>query len=353
MTADRELAATVAELVGRMPGAELVACLEPARALAAPPACEVLLVGDHDDRSAADLAGELAVACPAAGIVVLARSADVATYRAALAAEARAVVPVPPAPTELVEAVGEAARGALAARPARSGVLVAVAGAVGGVGASAAAITLALAGGGLLADLSHAWAPASLAAPAGGSVADLARLGPAVGGALDAVVAQLPGGVQALPAPDDPELLELLPPSLGSVLARELRARASLAVADVGTVTHGAARELVAAADRLLVVVTPDVRAVTAARGLISAAARWGAPADASGVVVNRWNRFAELSAGGIERAVGSPVLAVVRERARRMHDYRNGRTDLGRWPGRTPFAALRPVVRDLTGGGA
>ena len=64
VTADRELAATVAELIDRMPGAELTACLEPARALAAPPACEVLLVGDHDEHPAAELAAQLSSACP-------------------------------------------------------------------------------------------------------------------------------------------------------------------------------------------------------------------------------------------------------------------------------------------------
>ncbi|MGN6380329.1 MAG: hypothetical protein ACTHNU_15350, partial [Gaiellales bacterium] len=95
VTADRELAATVADQVLRMPGADLIATLEPARALAAPPACEVVLVGDHHDRPASALAAELAASSPA-GVVVLARELDVATYRSALAAGARAVVGVPP-----------------------------------------------------------------------------------------------------------------------------------------------------------------------------------------------------------------------------------------------------------------
>ena len=67
-----------------------------------------------------------------------------------------------------------------------------------------------------------------------------------------------------------------------------------------------------------------------------------------AGLVVNRWNRFAELSARGVERAVGCPVLAVVRDRPRGMHGYRNGRAELDRWPAGTPFAALRPVVHRL-----
>jgi hypothetical protein len=71
VTADRALAATVTELVGRMSGAELVASLPPARLLADPPGCDVLIVADDPDRL--NGAGGLAAACPGAGIVFLAR----------------------------------------------------------------------------------------------------------------------------------------------------------------------------------------------------------------------------------------------------------------------------------------
>ncbi len=341
VTADRELAATVAELIDRMPGAELTACLEPARALAAPPACEVLLVGDHDEHPAAELAAQLSSACPGAGVVVLARQLDLATYRAALAARAQAVVGVPPAPAQLVEAIGEAARRAASSRPAPAGSLLAVAGAAGGCGTSAVALTLAISGHGLLADLSHSWGPPPVAAGASGSIADLARVGPAVQGAVDAVVGRHPSGLELLAAPDDPQLLELLPAGLGSVLARELRARSPLSVVDLGTVTHPAARELAVASDRLLVVLGSDLRSAAAARALVTAVSRWGAPAPAMGLVVNRWNRLAELSSRSLERTIGCPVQAVVRDRPRAMIGYRNGRPDLDRWPAGTPFRSL------------
>jgi pilus assembly protein CpaE len=352
VTADRELAATVSDLVARTPGAELIATLEPARALAAPPSCEVVLVGDHHDRPASALAAELALTCPA-GVVVLARDPDVATYRAALAAGARAVVGVPPSPPELVEAIGDAARRSATGAASAGGVLVAVAGAAGGVGTTATALALAAAGKGVLADIAHSWAPSPLAAPAqAGSVADLARVGPAVEGALDAVISATPGGFGVLAAPEEPEMLELLPAGMGSGLARELRARARLAVVDVGLVTHAAAREAAAASDRLLVVVTPDLRAAAAARALVTASARWGR-AGAAGLVVNRWNRHAELSARALERTVGCPVEVVLRDRPRAMLDYRNGRADPASWPAGTPFRAVGKLAAAFATGAA
>jgi pilus assembly protein CpaE len=348
VTADRELATTVGDLIARMPGAELTGSLDPVRALSGPPACDVLLVADGGEHPPAELAAQLGAACPGAGLVLLAGRLDLDTYRAALAAGAHAVVGLPPSPAQLIEAVGEAARRAAATRPA-AGVLVTVAGAAGGCGASAVALTLALEGRGLLADLSHRWGPAVPAAPGtSGSVADLARVGPAVAGALGSVVGRHPAGIDLLQGPDDPQLLELLPAGLGSVLARELRTRSGLSIVDVGTVTHPAARELAAAGDRLLIVLGPDPRGASAARALITAAVTWGSQAPAAGLVVNRWNRLAELSAGSLERMVGCPVLAVVRDRPRAMVGYRNGRPDLDRWPSGTPFRALAALAASL-----
>ncbi|MGN6379619.1 MAG: hypothetical protein ACTHNU_11760, partial [Gaiellales bacterium] len=299
------------------------------------------------DRPASALAAELAASSPA-GVVVLARELDVATYRSALAAGARAVVGVPPAPAELVQAIGDAARRSASAGSPSGGRLVTVVGALGGAGATATALSLAAPTQGLLADLAHTWAPSPLAGHTPvGSVADLARVGPAVEGAVDAVVTRTTGAFGVLAGPHEPELLELLPAGLGAGLARELRARAPLAVVDAGTVTHAAARELVAACDRLLVVVTPDLRAAAAARTLVTAAARWGYAGQA-GLIINRWNGLAEISARGLERSVGCPVEAVVRDRPRAMLDYRNGRVDPARWPAGTPFREVARIAATL-----
>ena len=60
---------------------------------------------------------------------------------------------------------------------------------------------------------------------------------------------------------------------------------------------------------------------------------------------MNRWNRLAELSSRSLERTIGCPVQAVVRDRPRAMIGYRNGRPDLERWPAGTPFRSLAKLL--------
>jgi len=346
VTADRALTATVTELVGRMSGAELVASMPAAQVLANPPGCDVLIVAEEPDRLTG--AADLAIACPGAGIVFLARDAGVGTYRAALAAGARAVVELPPVPAQLVEAIGEAARSTAGHTAPEPPPLVGVAAATGGAGASAVALTLARVAGGVLVDLGGGWSRPPVPDASGGTILDLARVGAALGPALETVVQRLPGGLGVLPSPPQRDAVELLPPGLGTSLAREMRSRSHRCVADLGTLGCETARELAVASTRLVVVCTPDLRSCSAARGLLTAACAWGVGGDAAQLVVNRRRRVAELSARGVERAAGCPVAAVLDDRPRRMRDYEGGAVDLDRWPAGTPMRALEPLAREL-----
>ena len=346
VTADRALAATVTELVGRMSGAELVVAMPAARLLTDPPGCDVLIVADDPDRL--NGAGDLAAACPGAGIVFLARDAGIDTYRAALAAGARAVVDLPPVPAQLVEAIREAARSATGHVALAPAPLVSVAAASGGAGATSVALTLARVAGGVLIDLGGGWSPLPAPDASGSTIVDLARVGAALGPALDAIVQRLPGGIGLLPGPPQRDVAELLPPGLGTSLAREIRGRSRPSVADLGTIGCETARELTVASTHLVVVCTPDLRSCSAARGLLTAASAWGVGGDAVRLVVNRRRRSADLSARGVERAAGCPVAAMVDDRPRRMREYESGLVDLERWPVGTPMRALEPLAREL-----
>ena len=90
--------------------------------------------------------------------MVLTRSAGVDVYRRALAAGARAVLPLPAVPSGLVDVLVEATAGdAVSTAATRAeGRVVAVAGAKGGAGTTSIALALALLGGALLVDLSGA-----------------------------------------------------------------------------------------------------------------------------------------------------------------------------------------------------
>jgi Flp pilus assembly CpaE family ATPase len=345
-TADRALTATVTELVGRMSGADLLASMPAARLLANPPGCDVLIVADDPDQLTA--AGDLAAACPGAGIVLLTRQAGIETYRAALAVGVRAVVDLPLVPAQLVEAIGEAARSATGAAAGAPAPLVGVAAATGGAGATSVALTLARVGGGVLVDLGGGWGGLPLPDTPGSTIVDLARVGTAVGPALDALVQRLPGGMALLPGPPQREVAELLPAGMGTSLAREIRGRSSLTVADLGTIGCETAREIAVAATHLVVVCSPDLRSSSAARGLLTAASAWGVGGDAVRLIVNRRRRSAELSTRGVERAAGCPVVAVLDDRPRRMREYESGAIDLDRWPAGTPMATLQPLVGDI-----
>ena len=137
---------------------------------------------------------------------------------------------------------------------------------------------------------------------------------------------------------------------MGTSLAREVRRRWRLTVADVGRVTCPPARELAAAADLLLVVTTPDPRSAAAARSLVTKAAGWGTDAGQTALVVNRHGGGSELSPGGVARAVGCRVAAVVRERRRAMRPYAANHAAPPLWPRGTPFAKLGGLARGEAG---
>ena len=75
---------------------------------------------------------------------------------------------------------------------------------------------------------------------------------------------------------------------------------------------------------------------------------RWGAPVETAGVVVNRWNRRAELSLRGVARAVGCEVAAVVKRspaRDGRLHRTPGSISPSGRLAARS--AVLRALAAE------
>jgi pilus assembly protein CpaE len=333
-------------------GIDIVAAVSRSRVLAGTaPACDVLLVADAPGAPAAGWAHEVARACPHAAVVLLTEDTDVETYRTALRAGVRAVVHLPMSSSALASGIADAVRTGAPEGGAKraAGVVSAVAGARGGVGASAVALALAAGARALLIDLtrSRAGLAFTLGSRSERSLADLAQAGDALAAGIDTVAVEHPSGLRFVAGPTDPDVLDVLAPGWGSELVRELRAREPASVLDVGCLVAGASREAFAAADRTLVVVTPDRAALEAARALVLDAARWGARADAQ-IVVNRWSRHAEIGLRAISRLVDAPVAAVVRDNRRSMSGYANGRLDLARWSRTGPGAALAAAMGRL-----
>jgi pilus assembly protein CpaE len=350
VAADPAVGAEMAALADDLPNVQLVGVLAPLRAVSGRlPPCDVALLGDPGVGEAPGLR-QLVAGCgrPA---VVLTRSAGVDVYRRALAAGARAVLPLPAVPSGLVDVLVEATAGETMGPGGvtAEGRVVAVAGAKGGAGATSIALALALLGGALLVDLSGA--RASLAALLGcrveRSVADLAHVGEGLAAAIATAAVEHPCGLRLVPGPPGPEVAGTLPSGFATALVRELRTTAP-ALVDAGCAVSTASSEVAIAADRTLVVVTPDAYAVAAGRELVTTLARSGASGDAVTVAVNRWSRRSELSLRSIARTVGAPVAAAVAIDEGTMDAFANGRAQLERWPGRAHAAALRTLATEL-----
>jgi pilus assembly protein CpaE len=353
VASDPAITASCVAAVDGAAGIDVVASVSRSRVLGgAVPACEVLLVADAPGAPAADWADEAARACPHAAIVLLAEQADIETYRSALKAGAGAIAGLPVTSPGLTAAVADAvsARRSNATRTdARPGVVIAVAGARGGVGTSAVALGLAATAGALLVDLagSRAGLAFALGARPDRSLAELAQAGDALAAGIATVAIEHPSGLRYVAGPPDPDLLGVLAAGWGSALVRELRAREHVSVLDVGCAAFATQREALAAADRMLVVVTPGRAALEAARALVLDAVRWGVAAGPE-IVVNRWSRRADVGLRAIARIVDAPVSAVLRDDRRAMSGYDAGRLDLDRWTRTGPPAALAAVAGGL-----
>jgi pilus assembly protein CpaE len=298
----------------RAPGVMVVGSIDATRVIAGlRPACDALLLAGADRGVLRDL-----VAASDVPVVVAVPRLDMAAMRMAMTAGARGVVERPFDPSTLAGALRDAA-GATAVRTERppAGRVVVVCGAKGGVGASAVAVALAAARGALVVDA--AAAPVGLARHLGCSaertLADLLRLGSGVSTqALRSVAVEHPTGMRLLAAPDEAAALSLPPPGTTAALVRACRAEAALTVADLGRPGDPATLELARCADEVLVVATPDALACASAAVLVERLVRAGVRHESVLLVVNRWSKRCELSVRAVERAVGLPLAAVLRD---------------------------------------
>lgn len=336
IAADRGTGALLRELLERLPGVELCAVLDPQQvASGRVPPCDVALVCEDGASGSSRRTAEAAAALPGPGLVTVCAAATIETYREALAAGARGLVAGPPTGEALADAIAAAARAARTVeRPA--GRVVAVCGAKGGVGATAVAVGLAVATGALLVDLADGRAQLAelLGCRTEATVGRLAQVGNDLDQALGSVISTHPSGLRMI-AGGGHELLELLPDGLAGALVRSLRRAHHLAVIDAGRGLARAAAEAATGADAILLVTTADAQSAVAARAQVVALERAGVPAASLGLVINRWQRRAELSVRALQRACGAPAVCVLPERFDAMAELANGQAQLGRWPER------------------
>lgn len=345
---DPEAARVIATLLSQLPGAEPAApvpdstfLLDMLGRLAAESIDElpeVVLVHERiGPLPALDLIREVALRFPAVGVVLLTSDAGPALFSAAMDSGARGLMVLPLAYEELAARVQAAAQWSVGVRrhlgrgpdaaTGPGGRVVTVTGAKGGVGATFAAVQFALAAAAagrrtalVDMDLQAGDIGSYLDVQFRRSIADLAGIQDISPRVLQDAVYDDRTGLALLLAPADGERGEEVDDRAARHILGALRARYELVVIDCGTQLTGANAAAVEMADVAVLVTTPDVVAVRAAKRMVRMWERLQVrKAEDTSMVVNRWTKHTEIQPSLIEkitktRSVRTPVPAAFKE---------------------------------------
>lgn len=293
---------------------------------------EVVIVHDViGPMPALDLIREVALRFPAVGVVLVTADPSPAMLSSAMNSGARGVIGMPLSYDELGARVEAAATWAAGVRrhlnPQRNalpavagGILVAVAGAKGGVGTTVTAVQLALAAhasGRSTAlvdlDLQGGDIASYLDVQFRRSVADLADIADVSSRVLNDAMYVHESGPALLLAPADGERGEDVTDRAARLVLSALRQRYEVVVVDCGTQVTSANAVAVETADVAVLVTTPDVIAVRAAKRMVRMWDRLQIrkPQDTV-AVVNRHSRGTEIQPTLIARITGTKIAASV-----------------------------------------
>ncbi|GAB2589646.1 hypothetical protein GCM10027168_23200 [Streptomyces capparidis] len=335
---DPDTARALTTLLGQVPGAEpgpavadstaLLSALGRLAETTVDDLPEVVLVHERiGPMPALELVREVAMRFPAVGVVLLSSSPSPDLYAAAMDVGARGVIGLPLSYEELASRTQTAAAWASGMRrhlapgaaeypTGPGGTLVTVTGAKGGVGATVTAVELALAARAA----GRATALVDLDLQAGDvgsylevqfrrSIADLADIQDISPRVLKDAMFTHPTGLALLLAPAEGERGEDVTDRSARQVLTALRAAFEVVVVDCGTQMTGANAAAVEMADTAVLVTTPDVVAVRAAKRMTRLWDRLQVrKAEDTVVVLNRHTRAAEIQPALVERITGARV---------------------------------------------
>lgn len=289
---------------------------------------EVVLVHERiGPVPALDLIREVAMRFPTVGVVLVTVDTSAAVLTAAMDSGARGIVGLPLSYDALAERVQAAAAWSGGMRrhlhsgtpelyAAPGGVLVTVTGAKGGVGATVTAVQLALAArasGRSVAlvdlDLQSGDIASFLDVQFRRSVADLAGINDINPRVLQEALYTHDSGIALLLAPAEGERGEEVTDRVARQVLNVLRSRYEVVVADCGARMDAATAAAVETADHALLLVTPDVVAVRAAKRMVRLWDRLQIrKATETTTVVNRHTRGSEIQPSLVERVTATRV---------------------------------------------
>jgi pilus assembly protein CpaE len=277
---------------------------------------------------ALELLREVGVARPGLGVVMLVAESRPETYAAAMESGARTLLSLPLSVEEVGDRIEAAAhwsrtvRSHLAGESLYSsghrGRLTTLAGAKGGVGTSVLAITLAMqatADGRRVClvdlDLQNGDIALLLGIDPKRSVIDLAEVADEITvRSLDEIAFHADNGLTVVVAPEHGEDGEGMPPRSARMIFSALRMQFDIVIVDCGAALDDATAVVTELADTVLLVTTPDVPALRAARRRIDMWERLQIrKPDDVGVVLNRTSRKVEVQPDLAARVLGSSRL--------------------------------------------
>lgn len=289
---------------------------------------EVVLVHERiGPVPALDLVRDLVLRFPAVGVVLVTSDTSTGVLTAAMDSGARGIVQLPLSYEALAERVQAAAAWSAGMRrhlgsatpelyAGPGGTVVTVSGAKGGVGATVTAVQLALAArasGRTVAlldlDLQSGDVASYLDVQFRRSVADLAGIQDLNPRVLQEAVYAHDTGVSLLLAPAEGERGEEVTDRAARQVVATLRSRHDVVVVDCGSQMTAATAAAVEMADQALLLVTPDVVAVRAAKRMVRLWDRLQIrKAEETLTVVNRLSRATEIQPALVEKVTGTKV---------------------------------------------
>lgn len=291
---------------------------------------EVVLVHERiGPVPALDLVRDLVLRFPAVGVVLVTADTSTGVLTAAMDSGARGIVTLPLSYDALAERVQAAALWSAGMRrhlgsgtpelyAGSGGTLVTVSGAKGGTGATVAAVQLALAAraaGRTVAlldlDLQSGDVASYLDVQFRRSVADLAGINDINPRVLQEAVYAHDTGLALLLAPAEGERGEEITDRVARQVLAALRARHDVVVVDCGSQMSAATAAAVETADTALLVLTPDVVAVRAAKRMVRLWDRLQIrKAEETVTVVNRASKGTEIQPSLVEKVTGTRIAA-------------------------------------------
>ncbi|ALO95842.1 septum formation initiator [Streptomyces hygroscopicus subsp. limoneus] len=275
---------------------------------------------------ALELIREVALRFPAVGVILVTTDTSPGLFAAAMDSGARGLVALPLSYEELANRVQAVAQWSTGVRrhlghgaealAGAGGTVVTVSGAKGGVGTTLTAIQLALAAqasGRATAlvdlDLQTGDVASYLDIQFRRSVADLAAITDISPRVLADAVFRHDTGLALLLAPGEGERGEEVTDRATRQLVSALRSRYEVVVVDCGAQLSGAGAAAVEMADTALLVTTPDVIAVRAAKRTVRMWDRLQIrKAEETTVVVNRHTRSTEIQPALVQRITGTAL---------------------------------------------